>query len=112
MFGTLLGWLGTALTGSITSSNVLFGNLQRITATHLDLSPILMGAANSSGGAMGKMIAAASIVVAAAATGEVGREGVVLRAAFRHSLAMVACVAAVVWLVARFAPALAAVPAG
>lgn len=102
-FGTWLGWLGTALTGSITSSNVLFGNLQRITATKLGLSPILMGAANTAGGAMGKMIAAASIVVAAAATGEGGREGEVLRASLRHSLAMVACVAAVVWLAARFA---------
>ncbi|WP_165251092.1 L-lactate permease [Paludisphaera soli] len=112
IFGTLLGWLGTALTGSITSSNVLFGNLQRITATNLDLSPILMGAANTAGGAMGKMIAAASIVVAAAATGEGGREGEVLRAALRHSLAMVAGVAAVVWVAARFAPWIAAVPAG
>jgi len=102
-FGTWLGWLGTALTGSITSSNVLFGNLQRITATKLGLSPVLMGAANTAGGAMGKMIAAASIVVAAAATGEGGREGEVLRASLRHSLAMVACVATVVWLAARFA---------
>jgi lactate permease len=112
VFGTLLGWLGTALTGSITSSNVLFGNLQRITATNLELSPILMGAANTAGGAMGKMIAAASIVVAAAATGEGGREGEVLRAALRHSLAMVAGVAAVVWVAARYAPWIAAVPAG
>lgn len=100
-FGTWLGWLGTALTGSITSSNVLFGNLQRITATKLGLSPVLMGAANTAGGAMGKMIAAASIVVAAAATDEGGREGEVLRAALWHSLAMAACVSTVVWLAAH-----------
>ena len=111
-FGTMLGWLGTALTGSITSSNVLFGNLQKITATQLGLSPILMGAANTAGGAMGKMVAAASIVVAAAATREGGREGEVLRAALKHSLALAACVAAVVWAVATFAPAVAAVPGG
>ena len=67
-FGTLLGWLGVALTGSDTSSNVLFGGLQKITAEQLGLSPILMGAANSSGGVMGKMIDAQSIVVASTAT--------------------------------------------
>ncbi len=102
IFGTCLGWLGTALTGSLTSSNVLFGNLQRITATKLGLSPILMGAANTAGGAMGKMVAAASIVVAAAASGDEGREGEVLRASLRYSLAMAAVVAALVWLAARF----------
>ena len=75
IFGTLLGWLGVALTGSDTSSNVLFGNLQKITAMKLHLDPILMASANTTGGVMGKMIDAQSIVVAAAATGEVGREG-------------------------------------
>ncbi len=103
-FGTWLGWLGTALTGSITSSNVLFGNLQKITATHLGISPILMGAANTAGGAMGKMIAAASIVVAAAATGETGHEGKVLRGSLPHSLAMGLFTAILVWAVAWFAP--------
>ena len=87
IFGTLLGWLGVALTGSDTSSNVLFGNLQKITATKLGLDPILMAAANSTGGVMGKMIDAQSIVVAAAATGEDGREGEILRAVLRHSIA-------------------------
>ena len=72
IFGTLLGWLGVALTGSDTSSNVLFGNLQKITATKLGLDPILMASANTTGGVMGKMIDAQSIVVAAAATGEGG----------------------------------------
>ena len=75
IFGTLLGWLGVALTGSDTSSNVLFGDLQKITAIKLDLNPVLMASANSTGGVMGKMIDAQSIVVAAAATGEGGREG-------------------------------------
>src|SRR5713101_6790433 len=63
-FGTLLGWLGVALTGSDTASNILFGNLQKITSEQLGLSSVLMGAANSSGGVMGKMIDAQSIVVA------------------------------------------------
>ena len=82
IFGTLLGWLGVALTGSDTSSNVLFGNLQKITAQKLGLDPILMASANTTGGVMGKMIDAQSIVVAAAATGEGGHEGELLRAVF------------------------------
>jgi hypothetical protein len=78
-FGTLLGWLGVALTGSDTASNILFGNLQKITAQQLGLSPILMAAANSSGGVMGKMIDAQSIVVASTATNWFGHEGTILR---------------------------------
>lgn len=111
IFGTLLGWLGVALTGSDTSSNVLFGNLQRITATKLGLNPILMGAANTTGGVMGKMIDAQSIVVAAAATGVEGREGDILRAVFRHSVALVLLVAAVVWLYAHVIPWMVVEPA-
>src|SRR5437773_9306163 len=91
-FGTMLGWLGVALTGSDTSSNVLFGSLQKITATQLGLSPILMGAANSSGGVMGKMIDAQSIVVASTATRWYGHEGTILRYVFFHSLALAALV--------------------
>src|SRR4029079_19240096 len=87
-FGTLLGWLGVALTGSDTSSNVLFGSLQRITAEQLHLSPVLMAAANSSGGVMGKMIDAQSIVVASTATRWCGHEGESLRYVFWHSLAL------------------------
>jgi len=87
-FGTLLGWLGVALTGSDTSSNVLFGSLQRITAEQLHLSPVLMAAANSSGGVMGKMIDAQSIVVASTATRWYGHEGEILRYVFWHSLAL------------------------
>src|SRR4051794_25145203 len=87
-FGALLGWLGVALTGSDTASNVLFGGLQKITAEQLGLSPILMGAANSSGGVMGKMIDAQSIVVASTATNWFGHEGTILRFVFWHSIAL------------------------
>ena len=87
-FGTLLGWLGVALTGSDTASNILFGNLQKITSEQLGLSPILMGAANSSGGVMGKMIDAQSIVVASTATNWFGHEGTILRFVFWHSIAL------------------------
>jgi lactate permease len=104
IFGTLLGWLGVALTGSDTSSNVLFGNLQKITAMQLGLDPYLMASANSTGGVMGKMIDAQSIVVAAAATGQGGREGKLLRAVFWHSLVLALCVAAIVWTYARVLP--------
>ena len=89
-FGALLGWLGVALTGSDTSSNVLFGGLQRVSAEQLGLSPILMAAANSSGGVMGKMIDAQSIVVASTATQWYGHEGDILRYVFFHSLALAA----------------------
>ena len=87
-FGAMLGWLGVALTGSDTSSNVLFGGLQKVSAEQLGLSPILMGAANSSGGVMGKMIDAQSIVVASTATQWYGHEGDILRYVFFHSLAL------------------------
>jgi lactate permease len=100
VFGTLLGWLGVALTGSDTSSNVLFGNLQKITARKLGLDPILMAAANTTGGVMGKMIDAQSIVVAAAATGEGGKEGQILRAVLWHSIVLALLVGAIVWFYA------------
>ena len=87
-FGTMLGWLGVALTGSDTASNVLFGSLQKITAEQTGISPILMGAANSSGGVMGKMIDAQSIVVASTATNYFGHEGAILRYLFWHSIAL------------------------
>lgn len=104
-FSPLLGWLGVALTGSDTSSNVLFGNLQKTTAEQLGLSPILTGAANSSGGVMGKMIDAQSIVVASVATGgapDSPDAGTILRAVFWHSLALAMLVGVVVWLQAYF----------
>lgn len=103
-FGTLLGWLGVALTGSDTASNVLFGSLQKITAEQAGLSPILMGAANSSGGVMGKMIDAQSIVVAGTATGFHGQEGAILRGVFWHSVALAVLVGLLVYLQARVAP--------
>ena len=87
-FGALLGWLGVALTGSDTSSNVLFGNLQVVSAQQVGVDPTLMAAANSSGGVMGKMIDAQSIVVASAATGAKGAEGTILRRVFWHSVAL------------------------
>lgn len=87
-FSPLLGWLGVALTGSDTSSNVLFGNLQQITAGRLGISPVLAAASNSSGGVMGKMIDAQSIVVAGVATGQEGQGGTILRDVFFHSLAL------------------------
>jgi lactate permease len=103
-FGTMLGWLGVALTGSDTASNVLFGGLQRITAEQLNLSPELMAAANSSGGVMGKMIDAQSIVVASTATRWYGHEGDILRYVFWHSLVLAALVGVVVSLQAYVWP--------
>jgi lactate permease len=97
-FGTLLGWLGVALTGSDTSSNVLFGSLQKITAQQLGFNPILIVTANSTGGVMGKMIDAQSIVVATASTGQVGQEGRILRFVFWHSVALAAIMGAIVML--------------
>ncbi len=103
-FGTLLGWLGVALTGSDTASNVLFGGLQKITAEQLGLSPILMSAANSSGGVMGKMIDAQSIVVASTATNWFGHEGTILRFVFWHSIALACLVGLYVMLQAYVWP--------
>jgi len=87
-FGTLMGWVGVAMTGSDTASNVLFGGMQRVAAEQLGLSPNLMGAANSSGGVMGKMIDAQSIVVASTATRWFNHEGDILRYVFFHSIAL------------------------
>jgi lactate permease len=103
-FGTLLGWLGVALTGSDTASNVLFGSLQKITAQQTGLSPILMAAANSSGGVMGKMVDAQSIVVASTATNWYGHEGKILRYVFWHSLALASLVGILVFLQAYVPP--------
>jgi lactate permease len=103
-FGTLLGWLGVALTGSDTASNILFGNLQKITSQQLGLSPILMGAANSSGGVMGKMIDAQSIVVASTATEWFGHEGTILRFVFKHSIILACLVGILVMLQAHVYP--------
>ena len=103
-FGTLLGWLGVALTGSDTASNILFGNLQKITSEQLGISPILMSAANSSGGVMGKMIDAQSIVVASTATNWFGHEGTILRFVFWHSITLACLVGGLVMLQAYVAP--------
>jgi len=103
-FGTLLGWLGVALTGSDTSSNVLFGSLQKISATHVGVSPTLMAAANSCGGVMGKMIDAQSIVVASTATEWYGHEGDILRYVFFHSIALASLVGILVFFMAYVFP--------
>jgi lactate permease len=103
-FGTFIGWLGVALTGSDTSSNALFGGLQKITAQQLNLSPILMCAANSAGGVMGKMVDAQSICIATAATNQVGNEGSIFRFVFWHSVALAAIVGAIVMLYAYVFP--------
>jgi lactate permease len=103
-FGTLLGWLGVAVTGSDTASNVLFGGLQKVTAGQLGLSPTLMAGANSAGGVMGKMIDAQSIVVASTATRWFGQEGLILRYVFVHSIALASLVGLVVLLMAYVWP--------
>ncbi len=103
-FSPLLGWLGVALTGSDTSSNVLFGNLQQITAQAVGISPILAAAANSSGGVMGKMINAQSIVVAGAATNQQGSEGAILRYVFWNSLILACLVGVLVMIQAYLLP--------
>jgi lactate permease len=103
-FGTLIGWLGTATTGSDTASNVLFGNLQQMTAAQIGVSPGLMAGANSAGGVMGKMIAAPSIVVASTVTESYGQEGTILRFVFWHSLALASLVGVFVYLMAYVAP--------
>ncbi|TCO75277.1 lactate permease [Plasticicumulans lactativorans] len=103
-FGTMLGWLGVALTGSDTAANVLFGGLQKTSAEQLGLNPVLMAAANSSGGVMGKMIDAQSIVVASTATKWYGHEGDILRYVFFHSLALAALVGVLVTLMAYVPP--------
>ncbi len=103
-FGTLLGWLGVALTGTDAGSNALFGNLQKVTAEQIGISPLLMASANSAGGVMGKMIDAQSIVVASSACGLAGREADVFRAVFWHSLALASLIGLVVMLYAYAIP--------
>ena len=98
VFSALLGWLGVALTGSDTSSNAMFGSLQRVTAEQLGLNPLLICTANSTGGVMGKMIDAQSIVVSATATGVHRQEGAILRRVFPHSLALAVLMGLLVWL--------------
>jgi len=109
-FGTLIGWLGVALSGTDAGSNALFGSFQAITANRLGLSPILMGAANSAGGVMGKMVAAQSLVIAAAVTGQDGKEGIIFRAVLKHSLGLAMLVGLIVMMYAYLFPG--AIPSG
>jgi lactate permease len=103
-FGTFLGWLGVALTGSDTASNALFGSLQRITAEQLKIDPVLMCSANSAGGVMGKMVDAQSIVVAATAANLTGQEGAILLKVLWHSIALTAIVGVIVLVYAYLLP--------
>lgn len=109
-FGTMIGWLGVALSGTDAGSNALFGSLQMIAANKLGLSPVLMGAANSAGGVMGKMIAAQSLVIGCAVTGQQGREGDLFRAVLKHSLGLLLLVGLIVMMFAYVFPG--AVPNG
>ncbi len=103
-FGTLLGWLGVALTGTDAGSNALFGNLQKVTAEQLGISPILMASANSAGGVMGKMIDAQSIVVSSTATQQVGKEAEIFKAVFKHSIVLASLVGLLVMVYAYLIP--------
>jgi len=109
-FGTMIGWLGVALSGTDAGSNALFGSFQKVTAMKLGLSPILMGAANSAGGVMGKMIATQSLVIAAAVTGQQGQEGLIFRKVLVHSLALAVLVGLIVCMYAYVFPG--AIPSG
>jgi lactate permease len=110
LFGTLLGWLGVAVTGSDTAPHALLGRPQKITAQQLGLNPVLMAAANSSGGVMGKMIDAQSIVVASTATRWYGHEGSILRYVFFHSIALAVLVGLLVMAQAYVDPVTRMVP--
>jgi len=104
LFGTLLGWLGVGLTGTDAGSNALFGNLQKVTAEQLGISPVLMGSANSAGGVMGKTISAQSLVVATAATQQTGKEADMFRFIFKHSIALALLVGLLVMFYAYIIP--------
>jgi lactate permease len=110
LFGTVIGWLGVALSGTDAGSNALFGSLQVITANRLHLSPVLMASANSAGGVMGKMIAAQSLVIGCAITGEEGKEGDLFRAVLKHSVGLMLIVGIIVMLYAYVFPG--AIPNG
>jgi lactate permease len=103
-FGTMLGWLGVALTGTDAGSNALFGNLQKITAEQIGVSPVLMASANSAGGVMGKMIDAQSIVVASTSCNLEGREADVFKAVIWHSVVLAALVGLLVMVYAYVTP--------
>jgi lactate permease len=94
----IVGWIGVFLTGSDTSSNVLFGGLQKTAAERLGINPLLTAAANTSGGVMGKMISPQSLAVACAATGMVGEEGSLFRFTLRHSLLLLFLVCVITYL--------------
>jgi lactate permease len=98
VFSPILGWLGVFLTGSDTSSNVLFGSLQKSAAEHLGINPLLTGAANTCGGVIGKMISPQSMAVACAAAGIVGQEGSLFRFTLKHSLLLLSFLSILTYL--------------
>jgi lactate permease len=104
LFGTLIGWIGVALSGTDAGSNALFGNLQVVTATKLGLDPVLMAAANSTGGVMGKMVAAQSLIIACVAAGIEGKEGDLFRAVAKHGVALAVVIGLLVMLYAYVLP--------
>ncbi|WP_338780645.1 L-lactate permease [Metabacillus sp. FJAT-52054] len=101
-FSPFLGWLGVFITGSDTSANLLFGNLQKVTATSIGMDPILAIAANSSGGVTGKMISPQSIAVACAAVGLAGKESHLFRFTIKHSLFLLLVVGLITFLQHNF----------
>jgi lactate permease len=104
-FSAVLGWLGVFLTGSDTSANALFGNLQVVTATALGLNPILTAAVNSAAGVMGKMISVQSIAVAVAATGmSTEDEGRLFRFTIKHSVLLMICMGVISMVYAYLIP--------
>jgi lactate permease len=106
-FSAVLGWLGVVLTGSVTSSNALFGNLQVVTARTLDMSPVLTASSNAAGGVLGKMISLQSIAVAVAATGmHASDEGRLFRVMIKHSVILVAVIGLISLIYAYVMPAL------
>ncbi len=101
-FAPILGWIGVFLTGSDTSSNVLFGGLQKTAAEKLGINPLLTCASNTSGGVMGKMISPQSLAVACAATGMVGEEGSLFRFTLKHSLLLLLVICVISYLQAYY----------
>ena len=98
LLSPILGWLGVAVTGSDTSSNALFGALQVSAAQKANLSPMLMAAANSSGGVLGKMISPQNLAIGAAAVGMAGQEGDLFRRVVKWSLILLAAMVVIVYL--------------
>ena len=105
LLSAFLGWVAVFLSGSDTSGNALFGNLQVVAANQLNLSPVLMAATNSSGGVMGKMISPQNISTGVATTDLRGKEGAVFARTFKHSIALTIALSIIVYLQQFLVPA-------